>query len=341
MDNTGNLAGVQNHAMDAAPKKKSSLTKIHIPNIPSVKTKTESRKKVMSRMIFKKRAVQGRIGWRIGSFLTLGAIVLALFVIWQAAGGILREFAPAGLRAPAPEGTASTVQERQDRVPYGVLSIYRQLRDFQPGQGTVRRFGNSSEKVLVGQRISTVKNSLPVLDLSVSMRAAVEEYHAAAGSASVDATMMSDYDYENLLQIVEAEAGVEDLKGKILVANVIMNRVKNELFPNTVTDVVFQYENGVAQFSPVDDGRIYEVTVSEETKEAVKQALEGVDYSEGALFFIHKNAAEGHNISWFESDLKFILRHGVHEFYTYPDPVIEEEPKESNPSAGFTSETSS
>ena len=35
---------------------------------------------------------------------------------------------------------------------------------------------------------------------------------------------MSDYDYEILCQIVEAEAGTEDIVGRVLVANVIMNR---------------------------------------------------------------------------------------------------------------------
>ena len=44
------------------------------------------------------------------------------------------------------------------------------------------------------------------------------------------AKMMSDEDYQNLLQIVEAEAGTEDIKGRIMVANVIMNRVKSVSF---------------------------------------------------------------------------------------------------------------
>ena len=96
--------------------------------------------------------------------------------------------------------------------------------------------------------------------------------------------MMSDEDYDTLLHIVEAEAGTEDVKGRILVANVIMNRIKNKEFPDTVTEVVWQNTNGVPQFSPTYDGRINEVTVTDETREAVRQALEGVDYSEGALF---------------------------------------------------------
>ena len=45
-------------------------------------------------------------------------------------------------------------------------------------------------------------------------------------------------EYNVLLRIVEAEAGGEDIIGKMLVANVIMNRVNSSRFPDTVTEVV-------------------------------------------------------------------------------------------------------
>ena len=93
----------------------------------------------------------------------------------------------------------------------------------------------------------------------------------------------------------------------------------NKEFPNTVTDVIMDRKNGVPQFSPIYDGRFYEVTVTDETKEAVKQALEGVDYSQGALFFIQRSAAEKQNVVWFDKDLKKLFKYGGHEFYTYPD----------------------
>ena len=73
-----------------------------------------------------------------------------------------------------------------------------------------------------------------------------------------------------LERIVEAEAGDQDLKGRILVANVIMNRVKSKHFPNTIKAVVFAHR----QFSPIQNGRYYRVTVSQKTKKAVKKALE-------------------------------------------------------------------
>ena len=52
-----------------------------------------------------------------------------------------------------------------------------------------------------------------------------------------------------------------------------------------------------------------------------------MDYSEGALFFIQRSAAEKHNVTWFDKDLKKLFKYGVHEFYTYPD---EDEKQESS-----------
>ena len=54
-------------------------------------------------------------------------------------------------------------------------------------------------------------------------------------------------------------------------------------------------------------------------KEAIRQALEGVDYSQGALFFVAKDQADKNNVAWFDSDLKHLFEYGVHDFYTYPD----------------------
>ena len=67
---------------------------------------------------------------------------------------------------------------------------------------------------------------------------------------------LSDKDLEALQRIVEAEAGGEDQDGKLLVANVVLNRVNSEKFPDTVVDVVMQREKGVAQFSPTVSGSV-------------------------------------------------------------------------------------
>lgn len=132
----------------------------------------------------------------------------------------------------------------------------------------------------------------------------------------VEVTILSQEDYENLLRIVEAEAGGEDEKGKILVANVILNRVGCESFPDSITEVILQQSNGVCQFSPVGNGRFYTVKVSDATIQAVNKALEGEDYSQGALYFAARKYADSRSMQWFDESLIFLFEHGGHEFFT-------------------------
>ncbi|MCH5341524.1 MAG: cell wall hydrolase [Acetatifactor sp.] len=126
---------------------------------------------------------------------------------------------------------------------------------------------------------------------------------------------LSDEEREALLRIVEAEAGSEDEDGRLLVANVVLNRMNNESFPDTVTEVVFQQSQGVTQFSPVASGRYYTVEISEKTIAAVERALAGEDISQGALFFASRKRASSSKMRWFDTKLTFLFEHGGHEFF--------------------------
>lgn len=126
---------------------------------------------------------------------------------------------------------------------------------------------------------------------------------------------LSKEDITNLELLVEAEAGGEDYEGKLLVANVVLNRMVSEDFPDTVTEVIFQRNRKVTQFSPVGSGRIYEVTAGEETKKAVQDALEGKDVSKGALYFAARKIAAPKKMQWFDENLTFLFRHGGHDFF--------------------------
>lgn len=127
---------------------------------------------------------------------------------------------------------------------------------------------------------------------------------------------VSEKDLETLMRIVEAEAGGEDRKGKLLVANVVINRVRNKRFPNNVTDVVYQKAKNVTQFSPVANGFINQVKISEETRDVVYSALKGEDVSNGALFFMARRLASPENAEWFDNNLTFLFSYGGHDFYT-------------------------
>ena len=126
---------------------------------------------------------------------------------------------------------------------------------------------------------------------------------------------LSDKDQEALLRIVEAEAGGEDQDGKLLVANVVLNRVNSEIFPDSVVEVVMQREQGIAQFSPTVDGRYQRVKISADTKEAVERALYGEDISQGALYFCAREKADRENLLWFDRKLTRLFAYGNHEFF--------------------------
>ncbi len=146
---------------------------------------------------------------------------------------------------------------------------------------------------------------------------------SASGQRIVDCNVLEkEYVYELskkelevLLRIVEAEAGCEDEEGKLLVANVVLNRMNHEKFPDTVSEVVFQRENGVTQFSPVSNGRFFCVEISDETVNAVERALEGEDISQGALYFAAREYADNNRMKWFDRHLTFLFEHGGHEFF--------------------------
>lgn len=146
---------------------------------------------------------------------------------------------------------------------------------------------------------------------------------AASGQRVVEAQQLErepvktldEESMELLWRIVEAEAGNQDEEGKLLVANVVLNRVSDEAFPDTVREVILQKENGVTQFSPVSNGSIWTVEISPETEEAVGRALQGENKSEGALYFVARKYADTNRLAWFDNHLTFLFEHGGHEFF--------------------------
>ena len=141
--------------------------------------------------------------------------------------------------------------------------------------------------------------------------AASEEAAAAEEPALTAFTGYSDSDYNVLLRIVQAEAGNCDVEGRVMVANVILNRVGDDSFPNTITNVVYQKH----QFSPVANGSIKRCRVTAETVEAVERALAGEDLTGGALYFMNRRASSKKNISLFDRHLELLFKHGSHEFF--------------------------
>lgn len=204
-------------------------------------------------------------------------------------------------------------EEPASRIPSGYSGVIEGVLSTKGLTKSYRALGTSCETVLVGQRMITTE-VVSKLDLGARLAQSVNDLDDKSWELA-GTTRMSDKDYENLLAIVEAEAGGEDLEGRIMVANVILNRVASEDFPGDVTAVIWDRSGGSPQFSPTADGRIHTVTVSDTTREAVNRAIDGEDLSQGALYFIAKDQADADNVKWFDEHLAFLFQHGQHSFY--------------------------
>ncbi len=252
----------------------------------------------------------------VAAFIALPLFCVAVFLIRTPAH--TSKGAQAVVASAEQEVMASeTLTSEGGIVSTGISGVVNGICVTDMPEHPIRKIGTSYEAVIVGQRASRAM-AVSVMPVGESAQAMVEGLSYFSQSRASSSTVMSDLDYETLLSIVEAEAGGEDMKSRILVANVILNRVKDHHFPNTVSEVVWERNNGATQFSPTEDGRISTVEISEMTKEAVRQVLEGLDYSKGALFFVAKDQALESNVDWFESDLKLLFEHGDHAFYTFP-----------------------
>lgn len=110
-----------------------------------------------------------------------------------------------------------------------------------------------------------------------------------------------------LERLAMAEAEGEGIEGKALVMMVVMNRVQDPRFPDSIEEVVFQE----SQFSTVSpDGRYWKITADDECKDALQLIENGWDESGGALYF--ESCTKD---SWQSRNCKLLFEYGGHRFY--------------------------
>lgn len=118
---------------------------------------------------------------------------------------------------------------------------------------------------------------------------------------------ITDEEIEMLKYIVEQETRGGSYKHKCIVTNVILNRVEDKRFPNTVKEVLFQKN----QFSSLWNYYQKRREPDEKTERAVNDVLNGrvEDESNGSLYF-HSMKSDG----WFSS-LSFVMEIEGHRFF--------------------------
>ena len=136
-----------------------------------------------------------------------------------------------------------------------------------------------------------------VAQLEAARLAAEEEARLAAEAAAQAEyqrqleILAHSQEIAELAAIIYLEAGNQEYVGQVAVGAVVMNRVKNPLFPNTIHDVIF----APGQFSPA--GKLYDTIASGKVKQSCMQAaLEawfGVDPTGGCHYFRRVNGTPG------------------------------------------------
>lgn len=96
----------------------------------------------------------------------------------------------------------------------------------------------------------------------------------------------SNSDTYLLARAIYGEARGEPYIGQVAVAAVILNRVKDSRFPNTVSGVIYQKN----AFTCVSDGQI-NLTPDQTAIKAAKDALSGWDPTNGCLYYYNPNTA--------------------------------------------------
>lgn len=126
-----------------------------------------------------------------------------------------------------------------------------------------------------------------------------------------------------LTQAIYYEAGFEATKGQEAVAQVVLNRVRDPIFPHTVCGVVFQgseLKTG-CQFSFTCDGSLAHApqpAAWTRSRKVAEQALNG---------FVLKNVGSATHyhtdwvIPWWQSTVRKVGQIGAHIFYRWPGAI--------------------
>ena len=110
--------------------------------------------------------------------------------------------------------------------------------------------------------------------------------NSGSSSSSNSSSSVNSSDLNLLSRLVYGEARGEPYTGQVAVAAVVLNRVRNSSFTNTISGVIYQK----GAFDVVADGQI-NLTPNDTAKKAAQDALNGWDPSNGAIYYFNPSTA--------------------------------------------------
>jgi len=159
-----------------------------------------------------------------------------------------------------------------------------------------KEFGSSKAELL---KWNGLDNKAPI-KLGMKLKVVLPSSFTQAAKS------FTESDYMLLAKITMVEAGYESYEGQLGLANVILNRVKDERFPDTIRDVIYSGK----QFPPAHNGLLDKSKPNESSLRAAKDALNGKNNVENAVYFFNPDISKGS----FWSDLDVIVTIDNHSF---------------------------
>lgn len=116
----------------------------------------------------------------------------------------------------------------------------------------------------------------------------------SGSSSSSNSNKSSSISYSSaeldlLARLVRSEAENQPYEAQVAVAAVVINRIKSDLFPDTISSVIYEKSSGYYQFTPVENGMINNAATAT-AKNAALAALNGSDPSKGSLYYFDDSA---------------------------------------------------
>ena len=112
-------------------------------------------------------------------------------------------------------------------------------------------------------------------------------------------------DIQLLARAINGEARGEPYEGQVAIGAVILNRVKDSRFPNTIAGVI--YQSGA--FTAVTDGQINDpISEGSTVVKAARDAMNGWDPTDGAVYYFNPDTATNKWI-WSRPLIKTIGKH--------------------------------
>lgn len=184
-----------------------------------------------------------------------------------------------------------------------VINIQTRLKKWGYYKGAVD--GIYGYQTYTAVKLFQSKNDLAVDGIAGPKTLAAMGLPAGTAAAPASGSSVSSQNLNLLARAVYSEARGEPYTGQVAIAAVVLNRVRDSRFPNTISGVIYQ----PGAFTAVTDGQ-FNLAPNETAYKAARDALNGWDPTYGCVYYFNPATATS---SWIWSR-QIVIKIGKHNF---------------------------